>query len=128
VTTTRIEKLDFYPTFLLAILFFLSFSLFFSSVALFIDVTRTHAAPIRARHTLTYLGPLAHFPSAFALIVVAFLPVHRLFDPVARLVRYSGSIRVLTVHVSPLHRCAKWKKGGDVFKNLNNVKYLRADL
>jgi len=56
-----------------------------------------------------YLRPLAHFPSSFALIVIAFFPVHRLFDPVTRLVRYGGSVRILTVHVSSLHRWAKWK-------------------
>lgn len=71
----------------------------------------------------THLGPLAHFPSAFALIVVAFFPVHRLFDSAARPVRYSGSVRILTVHVSSLHRYAKWKTD-DSFKNLNIVKYL----
>lgn len=37
-------------------------------------------------YVVYYLGPLANFPSAFALVVVAFFPVHRLFDPVARLV------------------------------------------
>jgi len=129
VTTTRIEKLYFYPFFLFPFIFFIFFPFSLFSLRLHYLSMSPRRDTYACTHTAdTYLGPLAHFPSAFALIIVAFLPVHRLFDPVARFVRYSGSIRILTVHVSPLHRCAKWKRGWRVFKNLNNVKYLREDL